>query len=113
MRRAYLVAFIIGYMWGVLATPANAKQPGQIAWGRVAACESGGWDVQGSAYPDPFGISAVTWHAVHGHDLPVGSVSGSARRYAVLTANKAIRYIRAHYYAGQQIPDQTGCNGAW
>jgi hypothetical protein len=31
------------------------------AWSHVAKCESGGWHVLGSAYPDSLGITSYNW----------------------------------------------------
>ena len=70
------------------------------AWGKVAVCESGGWVVLGSAYPNSLGITAANWYQFGGTE----DVSPEAQ---VMVAER----FRAHY--GISIPYQGGCAGAW
>lgn len=89
---------------------AHAKKPSQprdeAAWSRVAQCESGGWRVLGSAYPDSLGITRVNWVDAGGRPQAVGPVSQAGRAYQISIANRFI----AAYHAS--IPDQNGC-AAW
>ena len=81
--------------------PRDTVAPSLVeAWGRVAVCESGGWVVLGSAYPNSLGITAANWYQFGGTE----DVSPEAQ---VMVAER----FRAHY--GIEIPDQGGCTGAW
>lgn len=68
-------------------------------WSRVAVCESGGWVVLGSLYPNSLGITASNW-ALYGG----GSDTSPAAQIAV--AQNMIQTL------GMSIPDQNGC-AAW
>lgn len=76
------------------------------AWSRVARCESGGFRVLGSYYPDPFGIDFTNWIGAGGRPMSVGWLSYAQRVYAITVARRFI-----HEY-GIGIPDQHGC-AAW
>lgn len=76
------------------------------AWTRVARCESGGWRVLGSAYPDALGITYVNYIDFGGKPLPPGPVKIRERYAMIRVADRLIR----HY--GAAIPDQYGC-AAW
>lgn len=69
------------------------------AWSRVAQCESGGWNVLGSAYPDSLGLTAANYYQFGG----TGDTSPAAQ---IAVADRFI----AHYGIG--IPDQGSC-AAW
>jgi hypothetical protein len=97
----------------IMLTPACASAQQRVrlpadysAWQRVAQCESGGWRVLGSRYPDPFGITAHNWAYAGGNAMPVGAVTLRARVVAIQVADR----FRAEY--GIPIPDQHGC-AAW
>lgn len=77
------------------------------AWSRVAVCESGGWRVLGSAYPDSLGITAANFAAFDGRAQPPGGTSIAERVAQIRVADRLIR----HY--GISIPDQSGCEGSW
>jgi hypothetical protein len=77
------------------------------AWSKVAVCESGGWVVLGSAYPDSLGITATNFHAFGGQSQPVGATSLAERVAQIRVADRLI-----HHY-GISIPDQAGCAGSW
>ena len=66
------------------------------AWSRVATCESGGWVVLGSAYPNSLGITAQNWYQF-------GGTGDTSMRAQILVAER----FRAAYGIG--IPDQNGC----
>lgn len=76
------------------------------AWTRVADCESGGWRVLGSAYPDSLGITRANYVAFGGRPLRPGMVSLRMRVREIRVADRLV----AHYHIG--IPDQGGC-AAW
>ena len=76
------------------------------AWSRVAACESGGWQVLGYAYPDSLGISRANWVAFGGRPMSPGSVAPVERAEEIRVADR----MTAHYHSS--IPDQYGC-GPW
>jgi len=74
------------------APPADLTE----AWSRVAQCESGGWVVLGSVYPNSLGLTAQNWQAFGGtSDVSVEAQIAVAERF------------RAAY--GIPIPDQNGC----
>jgi hypothetical protein len=77
------------------------------AWTQVAICESGGWQVLGSAYPDPFGITAHNWAWAVGKPMPTGPVPMAARAAAIRVADRFIHKL------GISIPDHGGCHGSW
>jgi hypothetical protein len=100
MSAVRLLAVIVG-------TIANTAPPRDYpAWTRVAKCESGGWRVLGSSYPDPLGISRVNWIRFGGRPQPPGPVNMTGRIQAIRVADR----MRTYYRVG--IPDQTGC-AAW
>jgi Transglycosylase-like domain len=68
-------------------------------WSRVASCESGGWVVLGSAYPDSLGITAQNWANYGG----TGDTSPAAQ---IAVADRMIASL------GIGIPDQGEC-AAW
>lgn len=76
------------------------------AWSRVADCESGGWQVLGSAYPDSLGITRTNYTAFGGRPLPPGRASLKQQVMQIRVADRLIR----HYHI--PIPDQSGC-AAW
>jgi hypothetical protein len=76
------------------------------AWSRVANCESGGWTVLGSAYPDSLGISRANYERFGGRPLAPGPVSRTARIAEVRVADRLVSSYRT------AIPDQYGC-AAW
>jgi hypothetical protein len=82
--------------------PANYR-----AWAHVASCESGGWVVLGSAYPDSLGITRSNYEDFGGTPQRAGNVPLKARIKQVQTANRLIK----HYHMG--VPDRGGCNGSW
>ena len=85
----------------VTTTTAPGVDPSLIAaWGKVAVCESGGWVVLGSAYPNSLGMTAANWYNFGG----TSDVSPEAQV-------KVAERFRAAYGIG--IPDQNGCEGAW
>lgn len=90
------------------ATPRHrAKLPGDYAaWTRVAKCESGGWRVLGSAYPDSLGITATNYEAFGGHPLRPGHVSLPQQVVQIRVADRLCARYRI------PIPDQHGC-AAW
>lgn len=73
------------------------------AWTRVANCESGGWRVEGAAYPDSLGITRANYVDFGGEPQTVGS---AARASIVAQIRVADRLVQ-HYHVG--IPDQGGC----
>jgi hypothetical protein len=77
------------------------------AWAHVATCESGGWVVLGSAYPDSLGITRSNYEHFGGHPQSAGKVPLKARIAQVQTANRLIK----HYHLS--VPDQGGCDGSW
>jgi len=84
----------------VTTTTAPGVDPSLIAaWGKVASCESGGWVVLGSAYPDSLGITAQNWANYGG----TGDTSPAAQ---IAVADRMIASL------GIGIPDQGGC-AAW
>jgi hypothetical protein len=72
----------------------------------VASCESGGWRVLGSAYPDSLGIDRANWLAFGGAPLEPGSVSRAGEVAEIRVADR----LTARYHVS--IPDQGGC-GPW
>jgi hypothetical protein len=99
---AAVLALLMSHPWA--PTP---KLPRDYqAWSRVADCESGGWTVLGSAYPDSLGISRANYERFGGRPLAPGPVSRAARIAQVRVADRLV----ADY--GAAIPDQHGC-GAW
>lgn len=76
------------------------------AWSRVARCESGGWRVLGSAYPDSLGIDRANYLAFGGIPIKPGWVPLRQRLIEIRVADRLIR----HYRIG--VPDQYGC-AAW
>jgi hypothetical protein len=89
-------------------TRAHALQmPADYAeWTRVADCESGGWRVEGSAYPDSLGITSTNFEDFGGTPQPVGTAT---RAEIVAQIQAADRLVAAYHMA---IPDQDGC-AAW
>ena len=84
----------------------HAMPGGYGAWSRVADCESGGWQVLGSAYPDSLGINRANWLAFGGKPMGPGPVGLAGQAAEIRVADRLI----AHYNAA--IPDQYGC-GPW
>jgi hypothetical protein len=80
--------------------------PDYAAWSHVASCESGGWQVLGSAYPDALGITRTNYTDYGGAPQPPGPVSMQERVVMIHVADRLI----AAYHVG--IPDQGGC-AAW
>ena len=70
-------------------------------------CESGGWVVLGSSYPDSLGITAANYEDFGGSPQPDGNTTLSERIAQVHVANRLIE----HYGIG--VPDQNGCDGSW
>jgi hypothetical protein len=79
---------------------------GYGAWSRVAACESGGWQVLGSSYPDSLGIDLANWLTFGGKPMAPGPVGMAGRVAEIRVADRLIAYYHA------AIPDQSGC-GPW
>lgn len=111
---ARLVAVLSVLCLGLPAAGASAKPRKPIkmprdyaAWSKVAVCESGGWVVLGSAYPDSLGITATNFAAFGGRSQPAGPVPVAARVAQIRVADRLI-----HRY-GIEIPDQHGCAGSW
>jgi hypothetical protein len=77
------------------------------AWAHVATCESGGWVVLGSTYPDSLGINRTNYVHFGGRPQGAGHVPLKARIAQVRTANRLIK----HYH--MSVPDRGGCNGSW
>ncbi len=75
-------------------------------WSRVADCESGGWRVEGDAYPDSLGITRTNFVDFGGAPQPVGL----ATRAEIVAQIHAADRLVAEYHMG--IPDQDGCS-AW
>lgn len=91
----------------VIAAHGRERLPSDYAqWSRVAVCESGGWRVLGSSYPDSLGIDRANYMAFGGTPLPSGVVSLAGRIAQIRVADRFIR----RYHA--TIPDQVGC-GPW
>ena len=80
-------------------TVPSAPISNREAWDKVATCESGGWVVLGSVYPNSLGLTAQNWQAFGG----TSDVSPEAQ---IVVAER----FRAAY--GISIPDQNGC-AAW
>ena len=80
-------------------TVPSAPISNREAWDKVATCESGGWVVLGSVYPDSLGLTAANYYAFGG----TSDVSPEAQ---IAVAER----FRAAY--GIPIPDQNGC-AAW
>lgn len=76
------------------------------AWSRVAVCESGGWRVLGSSYPDSLGITATNFRAFGGRPQPPGATTLAERVAQIKVADRLV----CAYHIG--IPDQSGC-AAW
>jgi Transglycosylase-like domain len=83
----------------VTTTVPSAPISNREAWDKVATCESGGWVVLGSVYPNSLGLTAQNWQAFGG----TSDVSPEAQ---IAVAER----FRAAY--GISIPDQNGC-AAW
>jgi len=83
----------------VTTTVPSAPISNREAWDKVATCESGGWVVLGSVYPNSLGLTAQNWQAFGG----TSDVSPEAQ---IAVAER----FRAAY--GIPIPDQNGC-AAW
>ncbi len=80
--------------------------PDYAAWSRVAECESGGWKILGTAYPDSLGLTRTNLVDFGGVPEPVGP----ATRAAIVAQIKVADRLIAHYHVG--IPDQEDC-AAW
>ena len=80
-------------------TVPSAPISNREAWDKVATCESGGWVVLGSVYPNSLGLTAQNWQAFGG----TSDVSPEAQ---IVVAER----FRAAY--GISIPDRNGC-AAW
>ena len=80
-------------------TVPSAPISNREAWDKVATCESGGWVVLGSVYPNSLGLTAANYYAFGG----TSDVSPEAQ---IVVAER----FRAAY--GIPIPDQNGC-AAW
>jgi hypothetical protein len=84
------------------------KLPADFAeWAHVATCESGGWRVLGSSYPDPVGITAHNWAWAGGRPLPPGRLTLKQEIYVVSVADRFIRMLHIG------IPDSGGSCAAW
>jgi hypothetical protein len=113
IRRAVVGALILASA-GILAAGASAAarhKPLMLpadyqAWSRVARCESGGWQVLGSAYPDSLGITRANYAASGGRALLPGPVSLVDRIAEIRAADRLVARYRV------AIPDQRGC-AAW
>jgi hypothetical protein len=92
---------------GATAKPRTKLPADYAAWSHVAQCESGGWEVLGSAYPDPFGITAHNWAWANGKPMPSGPVPTAARAAAIKVADRFIHML------GIGIPDGGGSCAAW
>lgn len=105
-KRAIMLASVT--LLGVTGiAEAKIKLPRDYAaWSRVADCESGGWRVLGSAYPDSLGITRANYLDFGGKPLAPGGVSLFERVVEIRVADRLI----ARYHMA--VPDQEGCS-AW
>ena len=87
------------------------------AWAKVAGCESNAkWEILGSVYPDPLGITAANWafygRLRFGHkpkpELPTSSAPVAERIIAIEVGDEILRETHS------PMPDQDGCwHGGW
>jgi hypothetical protein len=119
MRKSYRALVALTTVSALLAFPAGGhaaprhriKLPRDYAaWTRVADCESAGkWQVLGTAYPDPVGITPANWALVHGKPIPPGPVPLAERVVVIRVADRLIAWLRTHGHPGYPIPDRYGC----
>jgi hypothetical protein len=110
LRRAVRLSAAILCLFPALGQTHPRKRhrlpPDFTAWAHVARCESGGWQVLGSSYPDPIGVTAHNWAWAGGRPLPPGPLSFRQRLYVVRVADRFIGMLHVG------IPDKFGC-AAW
>lgn len=88
------------------------------AWSRVARCESGGWHVLGSSYPDPLGITFANWlfygRRALGRYLRPMAYTGPYRVPPMRLRLDAIRVaVVIRRDTGAAMPDQFGACYSW
>jgi hypothetical protein len=110
-RRAAVVALAL-ILPGISAAGASARTTTKLpadyaAWSHVAQCEtstSNPWQVLGTKYPDPFGITAHNWAWAGGKPIPIGPVPSAARTAAIKVADRFIQQTRDQHPRPGRLP---------